>query len=170
MPVSGRSTRSKPFQSALETNRVTCGYEQSCTEGDVPVLNVVAVAAAVALAAIFIYASVAKLRARDATAEDFRSLGLPEPARWAILVPVLELAVASLLVVLPGWGGVAAFGLLAAFTANLALVLRSGRVAHCACFGGASTKPVSGRHLARNVALLALALLAATVDGPIWAQ
>lgn len=131
-------------------------------------LETVALIAALVLAVVFVIAAVAKLADRDGTTDDFGSLGLPEPARWATLVPLLELAVALTLVVLPGWGGVVAFALLAAFTANLAIVLRSGRVAHCACFGGSSTKPVSVRHLLRNAGLLLLALLAATFDGWIW--
>lgn len=129
----------------------------------------VGVAAALALAAILVVAAVAKLRDRPATSRDFASLGLPSPGFWAVAVPAAELATALLLVLLPGWGGVLAFALLAAFTANLALVLRSGRVASCACFGGASTEPVSSRHLVRNGVLLLAALAAATVDGWLWA-
>ena len=87
---------------------------------------------------------------------------------WSSGKPVTELATALGLVVLPGWGGVLAFALLAAFTANLAFVIRSGRVATCACFGGTSTAPVSVRHLVRNGVLLALALAASTHDGWLW--
>ena len=130
---------------------------------------VVALAAAVALAGVLVVAAAAKLGDRAATTADFASLGLPVPAMWAVAVPLAELATALVLVVLPGWGGVAAFALLAAFTATLALVVRSGRVVTCACFGGASTEPVSIRHLARNGLLLALALVAATFDGWSWA-
>ncbi|MGI9596173.1 MAG: MauE/DoxX family redox-associated membrane protein, partial [Acidimicrobiales bacterium] len=125
-------------------------------------LEVVAVVAALLLAAIFVVAAVAKLRDRPTTVVDFGSLGLPKPELWATAVPLIELATAAVLVVRPGWGGVAAFGLLAAFTANLAMIVKSGRVATCACFGGSSTRPVSSRHLIRNGLLLVLALVAAT--------
>lgn len=121
--------------------------------------------AAVVLAAVFGYAAVAKLRNRAATVTDFASLGLPRAELWAVAVPVAELVTAAALLIVPGWGGVLAFALLAAFTANLALVIRSGRIASCACFGGASTEPVSNRHLIRNGVLLVLALVAATSDG-----
>ncbi len=133
-----------------------------------PPLDVAALAAALALAATFGVAAVAKLRSAAATEADFASLGLPRPDLWVRLVPAMESATAAVLVVVPGWGGVLAFALLAAFTANLAAVLRSGRVASCACFGGATATPVSSRHLVRNGILLAVALLAATFDGTSW--
>ncbi len=131
-------------------------------------MAIAAAMAAIALAALLGFAAVAKLRSPVATETDFASLGLPNPRFWAMAVPVAELLTAAVLIALPGWGGVLAFGLLAAFTANLALVIRSGRVASCACFGGTSAAPVSARHLVRNAVLLAMALLAATFDGPIW--
>ncbi|MEM9562895.1 MAG: MauE/DoxX family redox-associated membrane protein [Actinomycetota bacterium] len=128
----------------------------------------VALVAALILAAVFVVAGVAKLRRPAATADDFAELGLPLAAPLAVIVPIAELACAGLLVLLPGWGGVAAFGLLAVFTANLAVVVRSGRVVNCACFGAASRHPVSVRHLVRNVGLAALALAAATIADPLW--
>lgn len=128
---------------------------------------VVGAVTAVILAVILTVAAVAKLRNGQGTRDDFASLGLPNPSFWATVVPIIELATAALLVVLPGWGGVVAFALLTAFTANLTLVIRSGRVASCACFGGTSTAPVSVRHLARNAVLLIMALLAATFDGTL---
>lgn len=127
-----------------------------------------ALAAALLLAGVLAVAGVAKLRRPADTAADFASLGLPAARPLAVVVPVVELACAALLVVVPGWGGVAAFGLLALFTANLVAVVRSGRVVSCACFGSASRSPISARHLVRNGALLVLALAAATVAGPIW--
>lgn len=131
--------------------------------GSIP--DALAIVAALILAVVFVVAAAAKLRAGAATAADFASLGLPRPELWATAVPVVELATAAVLAIAPGWGGVLSFALLSAFTTNLALVLRSGRVASCACFGGASTSQVSARHLVRNGVLLALALLAATSDG-----
>ena len=129
---------------------------------------VLVVIAAIMLAAVFLVAAVAKLRDRDGTATDFASLGLPGADLLAVAVPAVELGCAGLLVVAPGWGGVVAFALLVGFTTNLALVIRSGRVATCACFGGNSPEPVSGRHLVRNAGLAALALLATFHDGWIW--
>ena len=129
-----------------------------------------ALAAALALAAVLAWAGVAKLRRPGATADDFAELGLPGAGLLSIAVPVAELVTAILLVLVPGWGGVVAFGLLAVFTANLAMVVRSGRLVSCACFGGSSRDPVSSRHLVRNLVLLAMAMAAATVTEPIWRQ
>lgn len=128
----------------------------------------IALAAALLLAVVLIVAASAKLRRPEATAEDFASLGLPQPAALAIVVPALEAACALLLVVVPGWGGVASFGLLAIFTAFLVSVLRSGRVVACACFGTNDRDPISARHLVRNAGLGLLALAAATIPDPIW--
>lgn len=128
----------------------------------------VALTAAFGLAAVLAWAGLAKLRQPAATTEDFAAIGLPWPSPLAAIVPVVELACAALLVTVPGWGGVAAFGLLAIFTANLAVVVHSGREVRCACFGAVSRSPVSARHLARNGALLVLALAAATIGQPLW--
>lgn len=127
-----------------------------------------ALVAALILAVVLVLAGVAKLRRPAETAEDFAGLGLPWPGPLATLVPLVEIGCAALLVLVPGWGGVAAFGLLAVFTAALAPVIRSGRVVSCACFGALDRGPVSGRHLVRNGALGLLALAAATIAEPIW--
>ena len=132
------------------------------------VLDLMAVTAALALAAVFTLAAQAKARRPEATADDFAALGLPWPGPLARVVPVVESATAVLLVVLPGWGGVVAFGLLAVFSANLFVVVRSGRVVSCACFGNHDRAPVTVRHLVRNGLLAMLALAAATFDGLVW--
>ncbi len=127
-----------------------------------------ALAAALILAVVLVVAALAKLRRPAATAEDFAGLGLPAAGALAVIVPGVELACALLLVLVPGWGGVAAFGLLAVFSANLVGVIRSGRVVSCACFGAADRAPVSVVHLVRNAGLGVLALAAATIAEPLW--
>jgi len=126
-----------------------------------------AIIAALLLGAVMVRAAVAKLGSRRQTEEDFASLGLVAAGSLAVAVPIVELAVAALLVTAPGWGGVVAAALLTAFTAVLVRVLRrpDGLVPSCACFGGSSRSPISWRHLARNGVLLALALAAASFDG-----
>ena len=131
-------------------------------------LQLLAALSALVLAATFTVAALAKLSNRDSTAEDFASMGLPGPTRLAIVVPAVELVTAALLVVAPGGGGVLALALLVGFTTNLILVMRSGRVATCACFGGSSAEPISGRHLVRNAGFGLLAAAAALFDGWIW--
>jgi ABC-type microcin C transport system permease subunit YejB len=117
--------------------------------------------AAYVLAAIFGVAAVTKIRHPDEVAADFAELGLAWPDGLARVVPVLEFGCAALLVVAPVLGGIASFALLAAFTAVLLSVLRSGRVVACRCFGALSEEPVSRRSLFRNAALLTLAAIAA---------
>lgn len=88
--------------------------------------------------------------------------GVPKPLARplaALLAPV-ELFTAVLLVV-PGQavGAWLAVGLTSAFTGFVAANLTTGRRAPCPCFGTA-THPVTGWTLLRNVALLALAVIA----------
>lgn len=128
-----------------------------------------ALLAAVVLAGVLVVAAAAKLRRPQETIDDFAGLGLPWPGPLATVVPLVEIGCAVLLIVVPGWGGVAAFGLLATFTAVLATVIRSGRVTSCACFGARGRDPVSVRHLIRNAVLGLMCLAAATIAGPIWA-
>ncbi|MEZ5228167.1 MAG: MauE/DoxX family redox-associated membrane protein [Acidimicrobiales bacterium] len=116
------------------------------------------------MAATFVVAAVLKLRDRRGTTDDFASLGLPRPATLAALVPLAELAVALMLVVAPGWGAVAAFVLLAAFTTVLIGVIRAGRVVSCACFGGGNSEPVDIGHVVRNAVLMVWALPVLGVD------
>ncbi len=120
---------------------------------------------ALVLAFVFSWAALAKLRDQTNTIADFASLGLPRPRLLATVVPALEIMVAILLALWPGWGGVAAFTLLVVFTTVLATIIKSGVTAACACFGGTSSHPIGIRHLLRNGGLLCLAIAATTV-GP----
>jgi len=117
---------------------------------------------AIALAIVLATAAFAKLRRPDQTAGDFAMLGLPLPKLFSRLVPLAELAVSILLIAAPGWGGVAAFVLLAGFTALLVSLIRSGQQVACSCFGAVSDEPVSLVEVARNVVLLLMAAMAAT--------
>lgn len=119
--------------------------------------------AALTLAGVLVWAAVAKFRRPAATTTEFRQLGLPAPAVLARAVPAIELGVAVLLILRPAWGGIAAFAMLAGFTTLLVGLVRSGRVVSCGCFGSSSTEPVTEVEIARNVVLLALAALAATI-------
>lgn len=123
---------------------------------------------AVFLAAVLVVAAIGKLRRPDLTAAGMAELGLPAAGslRWA--VPGAEGAVAGLLVTVPGWGGVAAFALLAAFTVVLITTIRAGRLVPCRCFGGTDRSPVSWRHVVRNVWLLGHAAVATTVTSLRW--
>lgn len=114
---------------------------------------------ALTLALVFALAAVTKLLAPGRTAEEFAALDLPRPAAAARIVPPIELALAAGLLLRPALAAPAALALLVAFTAVLARVVRSGRSVTCGCLGPLSRRPVTGRTLARNGLLMALAVL-----------
>lgn len=112
---------------------------------------------ALVLALVFVWAAVAKLRNRSTTTRSFEAFGLPAAAALAVLVPLVELALAAALVVNPVLGATLALPVLAGFTAQLLLARRRGVVTGCGCFGGA--RPASPTvELTRNAALAAAAL------------
>lgn len=130
-----------------------------------------------ALAIVFVVSALSKLTGREAFAAFTRSvrrLGvLPSPgaARLAAFaVAAAEVAVPVL--VLVGWpptvvaGYLVAAAMLAAFTVGIAASLRRGDRTPCGCFGR-STVPLGGRHIVRNLLLLAIAVtgLVATLLG-----
>jgi uncharacterized membrane protein YphA (DoxX/SURF4 family) len=116
---------------------------------------------ALALAAVFAWAAVAKLRHRPATTRSFAAFGLPAPDTLAVAVPASELVLAAVLVVNPALGATLALAVLAGFTTQLLLARRRGVDSGCGCFGGA--RPATPNvELARN-AVLALAAVAVLV-------
>ena len=88
---------------------------------------------------------------------------LGAPRRAVPIVPGVELALGALLLVGLARTAVAlaAGALLAVFTGLIVLRLAQGRRPPCACFGGRSTRPIGAWTIARNAAMLILALLAA---------
>lgn len=135
-------------------------------------MSQIASSAALFLAAVLVWAAAVKLRRPSVTAVSFQRLGLRAPALLARVVPLVEVAVAVLLVARPWLGGWAALGLLVAFSAVLLPAVRARRDVGCGCFGAASaTAPVSWTTLLRNAALGVAALLATTVPRvrPGWA-
>jgi hypothetical protein len=113
-------------------------------------------ALALGLAAVFAIAGIGKLRHPARTMRAFRSLHVP--VVLARVVPVVELVLAVAIVVVPV-SALAAVVLLAAFSIVLA---RADDGVSCACFGSASTTPVSWVQQARNAALAAIAIVAST--------
>jgi peroxiredoxin/UPF0716 family protein affecting phage T7 exclusion len=115
-----------------------------------------------ALAAVLAAAGIAKLVDRTGSRDALAGFGLPR--RWidpvATALPVAELAVA--LALLPRrsawWGALAALVLLAVFTAVVGRALARGERPDCRCFGQLAPSPIGGGTLARNGALIALAL------------
>ena len=121
--------------------------------------------AGLVLAAVLVIAAAGKIARPAATAAAFAALGVPAAAAAARLVPTAELLVAVLLVAMPRAGGVAALVLLAAFTAALVRVLRSGIRTPCRCFGGVRDVPVSAADVLRNAMLAGLAVAAIAGGG-----
>ena len=123
-------------------------------------------AAAVALAAIFAIAAVAKLRNLAATERDFIGLGLPRASFFARFVPLAELSIVALLLIVPPAGAIAALISLAFFTTFLIGRLRAGVHAPCACFGASKAQPISAVDVIRNLLLMALAIVSLATERP----
>jgi peroxiredoxin len=130
-------------------------------------VNGVALAARLALGAVFALAAAGKLRAPGLTRDTLEDFGLPRraagPGAWVL--PLAELATAGLLLfdATAVVGAIAALALLAAFSAAIAVNLARGRRPDCNCFGQVGSAPIGPATLARNavLALLAVVVLAA---------
>jgi uncharacterized membrane protein YphA (DoxX/SURF4 family) len=122
---------------------------------------VAGVVAAVVLGAAFVLAGASKLAAGEQWPAQARDLGAPGPV--IPLVPWVELVIGALLVVqfARTVTAVVALVVLVVFTGLLVLRLAQGRRPPCACFGAWSATPIGPRHVARNVVLMALAVVAA---------
>lgn len=123
-------------------------------------------AAAVALAAIFSLAAIAKARDLEATEQDFTALGVPRAAFFARFVPIAEFSIVILLLIVPPAGAIAALVTLAFFTTFLIGRLRAGVRVPCACFGAAKARPISAVDIARNFGLMILAGASLGTDRP----
>ena len=115
---------------------------------------------ALTVAAVFVYAGVAKFATFDNWTFQARALGAPDP--FVVLVPLAEISLAVLLV--GGWWFnptvAASLLMLSAFTVLLLVRLRDPERLPCSCFGATSQRPMSWLDVARNVILIA-ALIAA---------
>lgn len=121
--------------------------------------------ARLALAATFVVAGIAKLNDRSGTSQALANFGVPVhfTSGMAVSLPLAELVTAVLL--LPSttawWGALAALGMLAVFTAAIAVNLWKGRRPACNCFGQLRTTPVSPLTLVRNGVLALPAMMVA---------
>ena len=116
---------------------------------------------AVVVAAVFVYAGVAKFATFDNWTFQVRALGAPDPA--VVLVPVTEISLGVLLV--GRWWFiqtvVAGVLLLTVFTVMLLIRLSDAERQPCACFGSTSKRPISWLDVLRNVILIAVLIAAA---------
>jgi len=122
--------------------------------------------AAVTLAAIFATAGIAKLRDLPSTLEQFTALGLPRPGVFTRIVPLAELALVTLLLIVPGVGAIFAMITLAFFTTFLIGRVRAGISTPCACFGATVSTPLSMVDVVRNAMLFLLAAASLMASRP----
>ncbi len=117
------------------------------------------------LAAVLVVSAVAKLLDLPGSRTALRRFGVPARlvVASAVGLPVVELIIAALLAfsVTVVTGAIGASALFMVFTAGIANQLRQGQAPPCHCFGALSSEPVSGRTIARNAALLGLAVVTA---------
>jgi uncharacterized membrane protein YphA (DoxX/SURF4 family) len=121
----------------------------------------IGIVAAVVVGAAFVLAGAAKLAMGARWPAQAKEFGVPWPV--AQFVPWWELVVGALLVAqvarpITAW---IAVGTLVLFSASIVAQLAKGKHPPCACFGAWSPKPVGLPTLARNAALIALAVVAA---------
>jgi hypothetical protein len=127
-------------------------------------LEVVGTIAAVVVGLAFIAAGVFKLVDGPAWPKQAADMGVGR--QLALAVPYVEIAIGAVLAVqlFEPWPALAAIALLIAFTVVIVLRLLDGSRPPCACFGSRSKRPLGAYHVVRNLALLALAIVAA-----VWA-
>ena len=114
--------------------------------------------AGVLLGLAFLVAGGSKLAAGPSWPEQARGLGAPRAV--IPVLPWLEISLGAILIVqvAPVAAGIAALGLLAAFTMLIVRRLSLGEHPLCACFGAWSAAPLGWGHVARNAALGVLAV------------
>ena len=115
-----------------------------------------------ALAGVFAFAGVAKLRDLETFRNTLRDFGLRERAVPAVgvIVPIAEMSIAATLVpaATATWGAAGAAALLAALTTTVLATLAQGRRPDCGCFGLVASRPIGTTTVVRNVVPLVAAL------------
>ncbi len=135
----------------------------SSASSKLTVANVWVVVVKVGLAAVFVWAAVAKLRDLNAFVSDINNYHLL-PANWAsyaaIAVPAFELAVALALVTGVAMRGAAlvAVGMLVAFTFAITQAILRGINVDCGCFGAATQARTDWSSVVRNGVLIMAAV------------
>ncbi len=120
--------------------------------------------AAVVLAIVFVVSAIAKAADLERTITGMADLGLPGPGPLTVVTIAVEMVLAVGLLFRPGWTGLAAVAVLAAFTVALVEIRQRGNTAPCHCFGARLDTPVGRGEIARNGALIVLAVLATQTD------
>lgn len=123
-------------------------------------MPVLGVAAGVIVGLALVAAGVLKLLEGPAWLKQAADMDVPRAV--AQFVPYVELVTGVPLVaqLVKPWPAIAALILLAAFTVVVVRRLLDGSRPPCACFGSRSKRPLGAYHVARNLALLAGAVVA----------
>ena len=116
---------------------------------------------AAAVGAVFLFSGSTKVTGFAQWKTDARAQGLWSAVTY--LLPAVELLLGGCLVVLAPNTVVlgAATVLLLVFTTYLVVMVLTGSTVPCACFGARFSRPPSWRHVLRNLALIAVLVLAA---------
>jgi Methylamine utilisation protein MauE len=132
--------------------------------GQLPCLAVVGIVAGVIVGLALVWAGVLKLIVGPTWPKQAADMGVSRPV--AQVVPFVEIVIGATLAaqLFTPWPAIAATALLVVFTVVIVRRLLDGSRPPCACFGSRSQRPLGAYHVARNLGLLALAVVAA-----IWA-
>lgn len=124
----------------------------------------VGIVAGVVVGVTLIAAGVLKLVEGPGWSKQAADMGVSRPV--ALVVPFVEVAIGALvaLQLFKPWPAIAAVALLVVFTGVIVRRVLDGSRPPCSCFGSRSKRPLGGYHVARNLGLLAIALVAV-----IWA-
>jgi Methylamine utilisation protein MauE len=142
----------------------SCRFAIRQFNGEVLSRAVVGIVAGVIVGLTLVAAGVLKLVEGPGWSKQAADMGVPRPV--ALTVPFVEIAIGVPLAaqLLKPWPAVAALVLLAAFTVVIVRRVLDGSRPPCSCFGSRSKRPLGVYHIARNLGLLAVALVAV-----IWA-
>ena len=116
--------------------------------------------ASIGLGVMFLVSGIYKLVDGPDWPKQAADMGVRGPV--ALMVPWYELALAVALItgLVSPWAEVVAVLTLIAFTIVIVQRLLDGSRPACACFGSRSNRPLGPRHVVRNLALLAVAVVA----------
>ncbi len=123
-------------------------------------VDVIGRIASIGLGVMFVVSGGFKLADGPAWPKMAADLGVSRPL--ALAVPWYEVVLGALLIsgIISPWAEIAATVTLLAFTVVIVHRLLDGSRPPCACFGSRSKRPLGRRQVARNVVLLAVALIA----------
>src|SRR5437764_4106860 len=137
-----------------------CATGESLPVPSIMWLAVVGIVAGIIVGLALVWAGLLKLVEGPAWPKQAADMGVARPV--ALVVPYVEIVVGVLLAthLFPPWSAIAALLLLLAFTALIVRRLADGSRPPCGCFGLRSTRPLGAYHVARNLGLLAIAVIA----------